>query len=135
MNRIFHARIQPASYLLLAILLGMTVYSVWIVNGILIALMLVLLVVVIERIIHTTYTVTTDNRLVIHTGRYSKDKTIHLADIRSVRRIESLRLFGRALRTFVLIETADGRILSLIPTDETGFINSINKRMESYDYE
>ncbi len=135
MNRIFHARIQPASYLLLAILLGMTAYSMWTVNGIVIALMLVLLVVVIERIIHTTYTLTTDNRLVIHTGRYSKDKTVLLADIRSIRRIESLRLFGRALRTFVLIETTDGRIFSLIPTDEKAFINSINKRMESYDYE
>ncbi len=134
MNRLFHARIQPSAYVLLAILLGMTVYSMWIVNGILIAVMLLLLVVVVERIIHTTYTVTSDNILVIHTGRYSTDKTVPLANIRRMERIESLRLFGKVLRTFVLVECMDGRCFAVIPTDEAGFINCIKKRMEE-EYE
>ncbi len=135
MNRLFHARIQSASYLLLAILVGMTVYSFWTVNGILICVMLLLLVVVIERIIHTTYTVTADNRLVIHTGRYSKDTIVALTDVKSVRRVESFRIFGKVLRSFVFIECTDGRCFSVIPTDDEAFINCINKRMKSYDYE
>ncbi len=129
MNRLFHARIQPASYVLMAIILCMTLYAMWERMPVLIVVLLLLLVVVIERVIHTTYTITSDNRLLIHTGRYSKDKTVPLADIRRLERISAMRFFGKSFRSFVYIECAGGRVFSLIPTDEAEFVKCIEKRL------
>lgn len=129
MNRLFNAKIEPGSLLLLVLVLAVTVFLMWTSrNGIAILIMLLLLVVMIERIIHTNYTVTPDGRLIIHMGRFSKDKTVDLAQVRSVERVAALRIFGKALRTFVVIECVDGRVFSLIPKEEEKFIKTLNSR-------
>ena len=131
MNRLFHAKIEWSSWALLAIVLGITLYSIWeYKNGILLCALLLFLVIIIERIIHTTYTVTSDKQLVIHTGRFSKDKVIPLSHIREVRKIESIHIMGKPLRSCVIVEYVEGKIISLIPSTPDDFIRYIEKRMK-----
>ena len=131
MNRLFHAKIEWSSWALLAIVLGITLYSIWeYKNGILLCALLLFLVIIIERIIHTTYTVTADKQLVIHTGRFSKDKVIPLSHIREVRKIESIHIMGKPLRSCVIVEYREGKIISLIPSTPDDFIRYIEKRMK-----
>ena len=53
---------------------------------------MLLLVVSIEKLIHTTYTVTADNRLLLFFGRFSRGREILLKDITSVERTSSMRI-------------------------------------------
>lgn len=134
MNRLFHAKIEMGSFVLLAAVLGVTVYIMWVSrNGIAICLMLLLLTVMIERIIHTHYTVTADGKLVIHTGRFSKDKVIELSSIKTIERVSSLNLFGHSFRSNVVIECMDGRIFSVIPKEEEKFVKYVERTISELE--
>lgn len=131
MNRIFHAKVEWGSFLLLAAVLLVTVHSMWVVrNGILICLMLLLLVVIIERIIHTTYTITPDGKLIVHTGRFSKDKTYDLTEVKRVEKRDGARIFGYALRSFVLLEMDNGTMVTLIPKEADKFVKHVNSHKD-----
>lgn len=65
MNRIFHARIAVGQYLFIILAGAMAVYGLWEKNILIAVLFMLLLVVSIEKLIHTTYTVTADNRLLL----------------------------------------------------------------------
>ena len=70
MNRIFHARIVWYQYFLLVVL-GVNAFGfLWCKNIILATLMMLFLIVVIEQIIHTVYTVTADGLLLLNHGRF-----------------------------------------------------------------
>lgn len=60
MNRIFHARIAMGQYLFLILIGILTVYMLWSKLSLPAALFMLWLVVIIEKLIHTTYTVTPD---------------------------------------------------------------------------
>ena len=131
MNRLFNAKIEPGSFLLLALVLAATVFLMWTSrNGIVIMVMLLLMVVMIERVIHTNYTVTHDGKLIIHTGRFSKDKMVELSQVKGVERMAGMCMFGKALRTFVVIECFDGRVFSLIPREEEKFLKCVRQRLD-----
>lgn len=92
MNRQFHAKISLRHYTLLAALLSVALYFTWHTEllarqwiGLVLGIVLVLMVVLVEKIINTHYTVTTDTLLLIHEGRFAKDKTV---DILSIDRID-----------------------------------------------
>lgn len=70
MNRIFHARIAVGQYLFIILAGAMAVYGLWEKNILIAVLFMLLLVVSIEKLIHTTYTVTADNRLLLFFGRF-----------------------------------------------------------------
>ena len=72
MNRIFHARIAVGQYLFIILAGAMAVYGLWEKNILIAVLFMLLLVVSIEKLIHTTYTVTADNRLLLFFGRFSR---------------------------------------------------------------
>lgn len=76
MNRIFHARIAAGQYLFVALAGVIAVYGLWEKQILIAVLFMLLLVVSIEKLIHTTYTVTADNKLLLfsagfHGGRKS----------------------------------------------------------------
>ena len=130
MNRLFNAKVEPGSWVLLLAVLVVTAFLMWTSrNGVVICIMLLLLVVLVERIIHTNYTVTSEGKLIVHSGRFSKDKTIDLAQVRSVKRMAAMRIFGREFRSFVVIECTDGRVLSLIPREEEKFMKHVHQHM------
>ena len=63
MNRIFHARIAIGQYLFLVLTTIIVIYAMWMQHAVMAVLFMLLLVIAIERLIHTTYTLTTDDRL------------------------------------------------------------------------
>ncbi len=70
MNRIFHARIAMGQYLFLILIGILTVYMLWSKLSLPAALFMLWLVVIIEKLIHTTYTVTPDGKLMLSFGRF-----------------------------------------------------------------
>ena len=80
MQRLFHAKIQFQSWVLLIAVLFVFAYSAWHKQPIILLLSLILLIVMIDRMIHTTYTIS-DTHLIIHTGKFSKDQLIPLENL------------------------------------------------------
>ncbi|MCM1312280.1 MAG: PH domain-containing protein [Bacteroides sp.] len=128
MNRVFQAKINIGSYILLFLLLLVAVYSMWNVNGILLCVSLLLLVIIIERMIHTTYTVTSDGMLVVNNGRFSRRKEILLGDIQSIERIKGMRICGRSLSSSLLIVCKNGKLVQVTPANEDDFVKCVQKR-------
>ena len=125
MNRIFHARVPWYTLFFLILLAGITIWAYWEHSGVLAATTLLLMVILIERTIHTTYTITTDGELKIHRGRFTKDVTIRLTDIQRIESIHCVRIGSICLRKYLLIHHADKKVLSLIPSHEEEFVKCI----------
>ena len=100
MNRIFHARIAIGQYLFLVLTTIIVIYAMWMQHAVMAVLFMLLLVIAIERLIHTTYTLTTDDRLLLFYGRFSRSEEISLKDIISVERASSMKIaaFPRVVR-------------------------------------
>ncbi|MCD8079748.1 MAG: PH domain-containing protein [Bacteroides sp.] len=131
MDRIFHARTAWYQYLLLILLTVNTVYFLWI-RSIGIAVVLVLLLVVlIEQIIHTTYTLTTEGRLNVHYGRFRREKEVTLSQIRRITPVRKLTVGRYSLVRYLLVEYKDGSPLSLIPRNEEEFLKCIYKQINT----
>jgi len=90
-------------------------------------LMVILLVLGIEKLIHTTYTLTSDGHLVLYYGRFMKGKTISLQEITEVERVCQMRLFGVGLMRCVLVHHGN-KTEALMPVKEKEFIDEINKK-------
>ena len=138
MDRVFHARVGAARYLALLMFTFMLVYCLW-VKYILIAvlwgilLLGILLLHFIEKIIHTTYTLTTDGQLIIYEGRFSRRRERSLAEIVSVECRSSMQVGGRALVHYVLVVYKDGKHDALQPTNEKEFVRILEKRRKELD--
>lgn len=128
MNRVFQAKINIGNYILLILLLLVAIHSMWCVNGILLCFSLLLLVVIIERMIHTTYTITTDGMLIINNGRFSRRKEVPLSDINSIERIRGMRIGGKTISTSLLITCKNGKIFQVSPRNEDDFVKCVQKR-------
>ncbi len=128
MNRTFHAKIRIGSYVLLAALLAVAIYSTWQVNGIMLGASLLLMVIVIERMIHTCYVVSGDGMLTISKGRFVKDKVIPLDDISRIDKVETMRVFGKSLNSFLFVVTKSGEQYAVIPHQEEEFVKYIMKK-------
>ena len=131
MNRIFHARIAWYQYVLLVILGSNLIGFLWykyIIPAIFLALMLL---VVIEQIIHTTYTVTADNMLIVSRGRFTRKKTIPIRDIVAIRKYHSMRVAGRSVTNYLLIEYGNNKFASAMPIKEQEFVELLQKRMKT----
>ncbi len=70
MNRIFHARIAWYQYFLLVVLTVNAVGALWCKYILVAVLFMLMLIVVIEQIIHTAYTLTTDGNLEVSRGPF-----------------------------------------------------------------
>jgi hypothetical protein len=127
MNRIFHARIAIGQYLFLLLVAGVTVWALWDKHIVLAVLMVFLLVLSIEKLIHTTYTLTSDGHLVLYYGRFMKGKTISLQEVTGVERVCQIRLFGVGLMRCVLVHHGN-KTEALMPVKEEEFIEVINKK-------
>ena len=103
MDRVFHARVGAARYLALLMFTFMLVYCLWVKYILIAVLWSILLLHFIERIIHTTYTLTADGRLIVYGGRFSRSRERRLAEVVSVERRSSMQVAGRALVHYVLV--------------------------------
>ena len=88
------------------------------------------LIIIIERIIHSTYTLTADGKLVVYYGRFYKGKTIPLTDITDVELKRSSGFGGLMPSKYVVIHYEKKNLLSLVPVKPEEFINALVKRLE-----
>lgn len=130
MDRVFQARIRISSILLLAAVTVAAVYFMWCKNGILMAVALLFMVVVIEMMVKTAYTVKASGMLVIRRGRFSRTVEINLRDIESIERINRFRVFGRTMSKYLLIHVKGGVSVAVMPVNEEGFVKCIEKCRE-----
>ena len=123
MDRIFHRRAGVRDF---AVVTVFALAGLWalmhhnIPSGLVGLAMMMLAAITVERTVHTVYTLTSDGRLLIDNGRFSRRREEPLSGIRGVRRVE-----GR------LVECASGRVLALQPENETGFVKELRRRMAS----
>lgn len=128
MNRIFHARITWYQYLFLLILGVNAFVSLWCKYIILAVVIMLLLIVLIEQIIHTTYTITSDGELIMFRGRFTRQLIIPIKDITGVRKVHSMK-FGRfSVTEYVLIEYGAGKFASALPAKEDEFLALLEKK-------
>ena len=120
MNRIFHARIAIGQYLFLVLTTIIVVYAMWMQHA----------VMAIERLIHTTYTLTTDDKLLLFYGRFSRSEEISLKDIISVERASSMKIGRFAVMRYVLVKYGTkGKCAVLLPVKEDMFIKTLTNRL------
>ena len=132
MNRIFHARIAWYQYFLLVVLTVNVVGALWCKYILSAVLLILMLIVVIEQIIHTVYTVTPDGILEISTGRFIRKKVIPISEITAIRKCHSMK-FGRfSVTEYVLIECGKGKFVSVMPVKEREFVELLEKRLTDY---
>lgn len=126
MTRTFQEKTSVGSIVLLVALLAVAVYFMWIVNGILIALSLILMLLVVERIIHSQCVVDHDSLMVYH-GRFSPTKVIPIASIKRIERINRIRIGNRSLQSYLLIVYGDDKSVAVNPKNEDDFVQTIMK--------
>lgn len=80
----------------------------------------------VDRMIHSEYVMTTDNRLVISRGRLSKSLVINIDEIVAVRPVRGAMLIA----PHIIIEYGMGHITSVQPADATGFIKEVKRRLK-----
>lgn len=130
MNRIFHARIAWYQYFLLIMLAINAFATLWGKHIILAVLIMFLLIVVIEQVIHTTYTITPEGELIIYSGRFIRKKTIPLKEITGVRKVHSMKFGSFSVTNYILIEYGKGKFVSALPVKEQEFMELLEKKKE-----
>ena len=110
----------------------LAVYLFWfksiahIIVGVMVVLMLVS---IIESVIHTTYTITSDDKLIIERGRLFKKRILPIGDIVKISRRET----KFKLSHYILIEYGADKCVSLQPEDEDALMEEIKKRLIKID--
>lgn len=135
-QRIFHQRITMAWKCVLVLNSFLVLYFFWIKMAILGLLFVMIVVGMLERLLHTTYTFlqiksieldTEMEFLVIDKGRFSTNKKIALRDI--VRCMPMHTHFG--LAHYLLIAYGAKKVLAIEPDDEKGFVEELTKRQKA----
>ena len=110
----------------------LAVYLFWfksiahIIVGVMVVLMLVS---IIESVIHTTYKITSDDKLIIERGRLFKKRILPIGDIVKISRRET----KFKLSHYILIEYGADKCVSLQPEDEDALMEEIKKRLNKID--
>lgn len=132
MNQTFHARIAWYQCFLLLVLAVNALGALWCKYFLIAVLMIFMLVVVIEQLIHTLYTITPDGALELYYGRFIRKKVILVSDITAIRKYHSMK-FGRfSVTNYLLIEYANGKYVSVMPVKEQEFIELLKNRREEF---
>ena len=135
MNRIFHARIAWYQYFLLVVLTVNVAGALWCKYILPAVLLILMLIIVIEQIIHTIYTITPDGILEISTGRFIRKKVIPVSGITAIKKCHSMK-FGRfSVTEYVLIEYGKGKFVSVMPVKEREFVGLLEKRIKAIPLE
>lgn len=121
MNRIFHARIGFVHWLVLLLFALLTIYGFLNRSSIPSAVGMIALVLLVERLIHTTYTVTSQGTLVIYRGRFARGCTIPLSRITLVERHSACF----SLVSYVVVRYGDGKQERLMPVKEEELVRKL----------
>lgn len=129
MNRSFHYRASWLNYFCIVIVAGAAMFSFWhrsAVNALVGFLLMGVAVLMIERIIHTVYVLTSDGRLIISRGRFSRELSVPVNEIIRMRVVRPGLLGVR----YVLIEYGAGHETTVQPVNEDAFMREVRDRQE-----
>ena len=128
MDRTFHQRISPASACGILAFALLALYMFWTKNALVGCLLAAVVVLMIERVVHTTYVFRRNDgeeeMLYIDNGRFSKTRQIRVNDIVSCRKMST----GFGLSQYVLLQCGHKRLVSVQPDNADAFIEEIRKR-------
>ena len=135
-DRTFHKRFTVPAKCGIALFTLLAAYFFWVKVAIIGILLAIVIVGMMERILHTTYTfkrvkpIDRDEEMdfiVIDEGRFSGQKTIPVCDIV---RVDSMKVC-LGLDHALVIEFGHGHLVSLQPDNEEGFKKEIKKRQDN----
>lgn len=130
MNQTFHARIAVGQYVFILLITLITIHGFWVKHIWIAFFFMFLLVLAIERILHTTYRLTQDDQLILSYGRFSRIKTISLQEINSIECGSYLKIGRFAILRYVLVKYgANGKHAVLFPVKEDSFLKAIRKQI------
>ncbi len=132
MNRTFQSKVKWHQIVFLLIITGLCIYMIWIKQSILATLLSIMLIIIIEKIIHTEYTLTTDNELIIKKGRFSKKRIVNLDEIIDIEIKTSTKVGSKYLYKYILLTTKDNNYIGLTPANVESFYKTILRKKESY---
>ena len=127
MNRIFHARVPWYMIFFLIFLTIAAISALWVKLIIPATLCLLLVIVIIERIIHTTYTITTYGKLIIYKGRFARNLCIPLTDIQRIEKYRSMNFGSFHLTEYLVITYGKDYYATIMPIKEVEFLNRIKQ--------
>ena len=128
MDRIFHARVPFYMFIFIALVGAMALLFLWKMMPLCGLAMLLLLIVAIERVIHTTYTITTKGLLIVSYGRFQRKKEISLHEISRVEKLRSFRIGRMCLVEYLLVFYGNEKHVTVIPVKEDEFLETLQKR-------
>ena len=128
MNRIYHAKVTFCRGMVLVVLTAMTLVTLWWRWPLAALPAMLLLLWWIERLIHTTYTLTTDQMLLIDEGRFARRSAIHLADVRHLQRSRAVQTAYSNLFGGIEVTLSDGKRITLFPQREEEFAHEVERR-------
>lgn len=125
MQRTFQAKPNIKQYVLLAVLLSVVVCFYWIpmsrpLLGALLFLLFNFMIVVVSRMLQTTYVIHTEGFLEIKKGRFATDVKISLSDVKQVDKV-------RRSGTLVIVLNEGKELYLIPPKNEEDFLKCIEK--------
>ena len=128
MDRTFHQRLSPASVCGILAFALLALYMFWTKSALVGCLLATVVVLMIERVVHTTYVFRRNDEeeemLYIDNGRFSKTRQIRVNDIVSCRKMST----GFGLSRYVLLQCGHKQLVSVQPDNADAFIEEIRKR-------
>ena len=132
MDRTFHQRVSPASACGILAFALLALYMFWTKSALVGCLLVAVVVLMIERVVHTTYMFRRNDgdeeMLYIDNGRFSKTRQIRVNDIVSCRKMST----GFGLSQYVLLQCGHKRLVSVQPDNADAFIDEIRKRQATH---
>ena len=132
MNRTFHSRTRWDQIIYVFIIASVCLYMIWIKQAILAAILAVLLIVLIEKIIHTQYIITSHNKLIIKRGRFSKTQELDFDNITDIEEKTTTKFGAFYVAKYVLITYNKNKYIAITPASPSRFINAVIKKKEHY---
>lgn len=132
MDRTFHQRFSPASACGILAFALLALYLFWVKNALAGCCLAAVVLVMIERIIHTTYVFShngNEEMLVINKGRFSKTKHIRINDIVKCHKMST----GFGLSQYILLQCGHKTLVSVQPDNADAFIAEIKKRQATQE--
>lgn len=127
MNRTFHYKASFLNYVAVVVVAVGALLVFWhrsAVNAVVGVALMIVIILMVERIIHTAYVFTDEGLLVVNNGRFSRSLSIRVSDILSA---EVVRAGVLPVR-YVLIKYGAGHEVSVQPDNEEAFIREIKRR-------
>lgn len=131
MNRIFHVKITIGTYTFLFLFSAIMILAFWYKESVAGLVMALALIVTIESIIHSTYTLTTEGNLVVYRGRFLKTRVVPFTDITDIELMRGSGLGGMMTSSYILVHHGDKKQMSLVPVKPKEFMNVLVKRLEN----